>query len=42
MMEVVIRGAVFLIGKRKWAVSKDVTSKPTKAQGARMTRLNTA
>ena len=33
---------VFLWEKRKCAVSKEVTSKPTKAQGARMIRLNTA
>ena len=32
----------FLIGNLKCAVSNDVTSKPTKAQGARMIRLKTA
>ena len=33
---------VFLMGNLKCAVSKEVISKPTNAQGARMTRLNTA
>ena len=32
----------FRMGNLKCAVSKDVTSKPTKAQGARITRLKTA
>lgn len=41
-MDNTIRDRDFRMGNLKWAVSKEVTSKPTKAQGARMIRLKMA